>query len=143
VKFNDLIFDLSSLNIYNYTTLPSLTFATYRCKYLNDYKIPLIVGQTFHDIRKSYTGGSTDVFIPYGENVKGYDVNSLYPNQMLNFDMPVGTPTFFEGDITKIDPNAFGFFSVEITAPIDMNRPILQTKVKTKTGFRTIAPLGI
>jgi DNA polymerase type B, organellar and viral len=62
---------------------------------------------------------------------------------MLNFDMPVGTPTYFEGDISKSDPNAFGFFNVEVTAPIDLNRPILQTRVKTKTGFRTIAPLGV
>jgi DNA polymerase type B, organellar and viral len=59
-KFNELIFDLSSLNIHNYTILLSLTFDNYRVKHLNDYKIPLITGQPFLEIRKSYTGGSTN-----------------------------------------------------------------------------------
>jgi len=141
-KFNSLVFDKWLLNVHRFPTSPSLTFGFFKSHYLKKDLIPKISGHIYQDIKKGYTGGHTDVYIPFGENVKGYDVNSLYPTQMKIFYMPVGTPTFFEGDITKIDPNAFGFFNVEITAPIDMNRPILQTKVKTKTGFRTIAPLG-
>jgi len=52
---------------------------------------------------------------------------------MKDYPSPVGLPIFFEGDISKIDPNAFGFFEVEITAP-DLFIPILQTKIKTLHG---------
>jgi len=56
--------------------------------------------------------------------------------------MPVGKPTFFKGDILKIDPNTFGFFYCKITAPTDLKHPIIQTHVKTEHGIRTMAPLG-
>jgi len=97
----------------------------------------------FHDIRRSYTGGATDVYKPYAKNVKGYDVNSLYPKQMKSFPMPVGNIVSFEGDITKVNPLAFGFFEVDITTPKDLYTPILQTKIKTNSGLRTVAPLGV
>jgi hypothetical protein len=142
VKFNSLIFELFSLNINNYPTLPSLAFGIFRSKYLKDFKIPLIGGQLYYDLKKSYTGGATDMYIPYGEDIKEYDVNSLYPSQMKQCPMPVGNITYFEGDIFKIDPKAFGFFDCIITAPENLNVPIIQTKIKSKTGLRTIAPLG-
>lgn len=82
------------------------------------------------------------MYIPYGENIGCYDVNSLYPSSMKQFSMPVGKVTYFEGDILGIDKNAFGFFEVEIIAPNNMNRPLLQTRVETKGGLRTVAPLG-
>jgi len=83
-----------------------------------------------------------DVYKPYGEDIKGYDVNALYPSQMLKQDMPVGTPKYFEGDIYQFETDPFGFFEVEVDAPLDLNIPILQTRIKTKNGYRTIAPVG-
>lgn len=141
-NFNYYIFDLFNLNIHNYPTLPSLAFGIYRSKYLKNYKIPLITGQIFNDIRKSYTGGSTDMYIPYGKNIFAYDVNSLYPFVMKDYPIPIGNITFFDGDISKIENNPFGFFEVEITAPDNLNIPILQTKFNTGNGTRTISPLG-
>jgi hypothetical protein len=41
-----------------------------------------LTGNIESDIRKGYTGGSTDMFIPKGKNIKCYDVNSLYPSVM-------------------------------------------------------------
>jgi hypothetical protein len=61
---------------------------------------------------------------------------------MNQFDMPVGKPTQFFGDIRKTDPDAFGFFYCKIIAPDNLKHPILQTHIKTKSGIRTIAPLG-
>jgi DNA polymerase type B, organellar and viral len=61
---------------------------------------------------------------------------------MKSMSMPVGNITFFDGDITKINKNAFGFFNVEIIAPDNLNHPILQTRVDTGNGLRTVAPLG-
>jgi hypothetical protein len=57
--------------------------------------------------------------------------------------MPVGNPNYFEGDIWKHDPNAYGFFEVDVVAPDRLNFPFLQCKVKTPHGgLRTVAPLG-
>ena len=117
----------------------------YRCNYLKDYKIPIISGKLFSDLRQSYTGGSTDMGLrpPEGKNIYAYDVNSLYPTVMKNEQMPVGNITYFEGDINLVDNKPFGFFEVEITAPLDIKHPIIQTKVDTGNGKRTISPLGI
>lgn len=107
--------------------------------------IPQISGQIEKDIRKSYTGGACDMYIPSNEegiDLFAYDVNSLYPSVMLNSLMPIGHPTYFEGDIRAVDQNAFGFFFCEITAPDNLEHPILQTHVKTNNGIRTMAPLG-
>lgn len=56
--------------------------------------------------------------------------------------MPVGFPTYFEGDIFNIDKDAFGFFYCKIIAPENILHPILQTHVKTNHGTRTISPIG-
>lgn len=56
-----------------------------------------------------------------------------------------GEIKFFEGDITKLFPwsELFGFFKVEITAPTNLEHPILQTKMWIdKAGMRTVAPQG-
>jgi hypothetical protein len=107
IKFNDFIFNKFKLNIHNSVTLPSLTFNIFRSNYLaniikSGYNIPLIDGQIYSDLKRSYTGGGVDMFFPsnlYDEDgnkiespnkVYGYDCNSLYPTVMSKgFDMPV------------------------------------------------------
>jgi len=98
--FNEKIFTTFRADILKYPTLSSLAFAIYRQNYLGDAKIPLISGEMFNFFKEGYTGGTVDVYKPYGENVYWYDVNSLYPYIMLTTGMPVGTPTYFEGDIS-------------------------------------------
>ncbi len=39
---------------------------------------------------------------PYGENIKCYDVNSLYPYIMKFCKMPVATVKYFTGDISLL-----------------------------------------
>ena len=87
--------------------------------------------------------------IPVGSTIKGYDVNSLYPTSMSICDMPVGEPVFFElidptFDLASIKGHdkPFGFFNVDIETPDNLEHPIIQTRVKTGEGWRTIAPLG-
>ena len=130
VKFNELIFDKFSLNITNSPTLPSLAFSIFRTHYLvkkediktnkegkiitTHSKIHMLSGKIAEDIRAGYTGVAVDMYIPkpdIGDLVYAYDVNSLYPFVMREYKYPIGAPTYFEGDITKVDPNAFGFFS--------------------------------
>ena len=142
LKFNELIFKMFNLNIHKYPTLSSLAFAIFRSNFMEAGIIPQISGQIEKDIRLSYTGGACDMYIPEGVSLFAYDVNSLYPSVMLNSLMPIGNPTYFEGNIRAIDQNAFGFFYCEITAPDNLVHPILQTHVKTNNGIRTMAPLG-
>jgi len=74
--------------------------------------------------------------------IYAYDVNSLYPFVMAENKLPIGNPTYFTGDITKIDNKAFGFFYCNITTPNNLKHPIIQTHIKTNDGIRTVAPLG-
>ena len=114
-KFSDLIFSLFSKNIHHYPTLPSLAFGIFRSNFMKEENIPQLSGKIANDIKQGYTGGAVDMYIPKppkGVKIKGYDVNSLYPKQMSDKLMPIGFPTYFEGNIRAIDPNAFGFFSV-------------------------------
>lgn len=140
-----MIFELFKIDIHKYPTLSSLAFGIFRTHFLRKNEIPQLSGQIAKDIRQSYTGGSVDMYVPTnedGEKIYCYDVNSLYPYVMKKFDMPVGKPKLFYGNIRAIDPNAFGFFYCNIISPDNLNEPILQTHVKTEDGIRTIAPLG-
>ncbi len=114
-----------------------------------------LLGTIEENIRQSYTGGAVDVYIPHNRigsfflNVRGiyrklyyYDVNSLYPYVMANFPMPIGIPNFFEGNIRRFIPEAYGFFYCKITSPEYLKHPILQRRIKTSNGLRTIAGLG-
>lgn len=145
VKFNHIIFDKWNLNINSYPTLPSLSFAIFRAHYLKENTIVDITGKIYEDIKKSYTGGAVDMYIPQNEShekVYGYDVNSLYPSQMKDKLMPVSDIVYFEGDIRKYEPNSFGYFYCKIKTPDNLEHPILQSHHKTKDGIRTIAALG-
>jgi hypothetical protein len=85
------------------------------------------------------------MYIPYNnenELIYAYDVNSLYPFVMKNNPMPIGNMNYFEGNIRKLNPNAFGFFYCDIETPNYLEHPILQTHVKTDQGIRTISALG-
>ena len=106
------------------------------------YQLPTHVDR---DIRHSFTGGAADVYITKNHNNETlycYDVNALYPSSMLNNPMPVGKGKAFQGDITKIKPDAFGFFYCNIKSPEYLEHPILQRNIKTVKGLRTIAGLG-
>jgi hypothetical protein len=142
LKFNSLIFGMFNKNIHNYPTLPSLAFAIFRSNFMSEENIPKLTGNIENEIRQGYTGGSTDMFIPYGKNIKCYDVNSLYPSVMINKDMPISKPIKFIGDISKIENNPFGFFKVRVNCPDNILHPIIQIKYKTKNGIKTISPVG-
>jgi len=149
-KFSTLIFNRFKLDINKYPTLPSLSFAIFRNQYLKKDSIHMLSGSIANEIRQGYTGGACDMYIPTppintiakGEKIYAYDVNALYPTVMAKFKLPIGNPTYFSGDITKRESNAFGFFFCNIIAPDNLLHPILQTHVKTEDGIRTVAPLG-
>jgi hypothetical protein len=121
------------------------------------FSIYQIHGLTETNIRESYTGGAVDVYIPHNiinnvhnnveyETLYYYDVNALYPTVMANNLMPIGLPVAFDGDITKVRCpqhfKPFGFFYCEMTSPPYLEHPIIQQRIKTPEGLRTIAGLG-
>nr|YP_009710628.1 DNA polymerase type B [Amanita brunnescens]QFZ98577.1 DNA polymerase type B [Amanita brunnescens] len=149
VKFNNIIFNLFNINFNKYPTIPSISLSIFRINNLKKNSIIQISGKIYKDIKKSYTGGSVDMFIPYFNSnnsnnnlLYNYDVNSLYPYIMLNKPMPIDNCTYFYGDIRKYDKNAFGFFYCKIETPENIEHPIIQIHHKTIDGIRTISPLG-
>ena len=155
VKFNELIFNEFKININTPLTLPALAMRIYKTHYMPKDTIYQMLGRPEWHIRESYSGGAVDVYIPHNrmttflEKVKAffvklyyYDVNSLYPFVMAYNDMPIGKPIVFQGDIRSTDPNAYGYFYCKITSPDNLAHPILQRRIKTSDGIRTIAGLG-
>jgi len=120
----------------------------YRTSYLIKETIPIIIGKTKEDIKQSFTGGSTDMFIPYlpkDKKLYAYDVNSLYPFVMMKIEYPIGDPIYFIGELTNLNidiSDKLGFYHCKIKAPIDIKHPILQIHHKTTDGIRTISPVG-
>jgi hypothetical protein len=155
-KFNKLIFNHFNINIHKALTLPALAMRIYKTHYMPENTICQLVGRVDVAIRNSYSGGAVDVYIPhnritafFNRTVKAafkflyyYDVNALYPFIMAKTLMPIGKPIVFDGDIRKIDPEAFGFFYCKINSPEYLEHPILQRRIKTADGVRTIAGLG-
>jgi hypothetical protein len=98
--------------------------------------IPILTNKLDDIIRLSYIGGSTDYYYKYGENLKHYDVNSLYPNAMCN-PMPLEFLGESNGNEVKLE-DIFGFAEVRITTPEDILIPLLPFKVDNET----LHPLG-
>ena len=144
-KFSVLIFNEFRVDPIKLLTLPALAMKIYKTSFMPKDSIYQLHDLPEYNIRQSYTGGAVDVYIPKNKDNKTlylYDVNSLYPSVMLNNPMPTGQPVAFLGDIRQVDPNAFGFFYCKITSPDYLDHPILQRRIRTSEGIRTIAGLG-
>jgi hypothetical protein len=160
IKFNELIFNKFKVDVHKSLTLPALAMRIYKTNYMPENSIYQLSGLPEFNMRQSYSGGAVDVYIPHNitsglDNISsfnkdrskkrrlyGYDVNSLFPYIMAEYSMPIGKPIAFLGNIRKVDPDAYGIFYCNITSPTFMQNPILQRRVKTNNGMRTIAGLG-
>ena len=153
LKFSENIFKDLNVSLKHAPTTSSLALRSFRTKFLHttttrslttNTNIPIITGETFDFIKKAYTGGPVDVFIPHGFNVYHYDVNSLYPFVMQKYPMPVGDLTYFvSAHGTRLPNNRpNGFFEVEVETPKELHIPVLQTRIGTPYGTKTLCPLG-
>jgi len=142
VKFRKEIYSMFKLDITKSPTIPSFSFKNYRTNFMAKENIPIIMGKLHNTLKQALYGGITDVFRGIGWNVNSYDINSLYPYSMKYFPMPVGKPTYFSGDIFLVNKNPFGFFKVNVKAPLHLKIGILPTKIKTWYGIRTVFPVG-
>lgn len=121
-------------------SLPSLGIKIFLKEFYNLEESPIenCTGNIETFIRKSYKGGVVDVFNPYMKNGYHYDINSLYPYVMKEFEYPVGKGTFMKGNTINLE-NFFGFLEVEVYCPENLNIPLL-TKYDKIKGL--ICPVG-
>ena len=128
------------IDISSKRTLASIALEIFRTKFLSENTIFKLNAHQEEQIRKSYYGGGVDVYIPKGENLHVYDVNSLYPFVMLNH-MPTGRPKYVTFRNKKsLDDNDFGFFVANITFNKQgVSAPLLPTRLKN--GI-TVFPQG-
>ena len=86
-KFSDNIYRNHKVQVSGSLTISSLAMKIFLSRFYDaaNAPIPLINRKSIaDDIRKSYFGGITEVYKPYGEALYYYDVNSLYPYAALN-----------------------------------------------------------
>jgi len=128
-KFEAFIWQRTDVGLREVMTIAQLAMRMYRKKYLKK-SIPVYKAAE-EDIRKSHLGGRTEVFRMYGENLRYYDFNSLYPYVMKEYPMPVGLPLKSYAFKT-ID---FGVAYAKITTPKNIKYPLLPFKEKGKLIF--------
>ena len=130
-NFNKILFNNFNTSLIESLTISSLSFNIFRKKYYDCesiYNANLFSADVHKLIRESYKGGIVDLYIPYGENLYYYDINSSYPYSMLNY-MPTGKPVKLTRDeLENFNLEFFfGFLTVEIE--------VLYTKIPF-IGFR-------
>lgn len=134
MSFNKIIYNRFKVNITRVRTISGLAFIIFTSKYYDDSKTPIYLtkGKLDKFIRKSYVGGIVDIYTQYTDNLTyKYDVNSHYPNSMLN-PMPGGKPVISS---EKNLDNIFGFVEAIVEAPTEqeLRVAILPVKVDGKT----------
>ena len=135
VKAQGIYIEEHKVDIATIWSTSTLSFKIFRQKFLN-CNIPTLTKNMDSIIRLGYIGGSTDYLYKYGENLKYYDVNSLYPKAMCN-PMPMEYLGESLGSDVSLE-NVFGFAEAKITAPDNIEIPLLPFKIYNET----LHPLG-
>jgi hypothetical protein len=108
-------------------TLSALAMKIYRTNFYDPNTFPIHIPSRNEDtfIRRGYYGGHADSYIPHGKNLYYYDVNSLYPFVMKEFNMPYGKPVW-NGNLEGQDlSNLYGFIEAYVECPRTITRPFL------------------
>lgn len=136
LKAQRIYYDLFQVDIVTKITVSALALSIFRIQYYNEDSWPIYIPNKNEDtfIRRSYYGGHTDTYKPYGENLYYYDVNSLYPFVMKEFPMPGGEPVWHSNLVGKeLDDSLFGFIEAYIECPPTIKNPFLPYKDKNST----------
>ena len=129
-----------------FVSLSSLSFSVFKWS----YQKKKVLNTSFPEenilkyIRESYTGGRTDIFIPFTD-VMGYeyDVNGLYPYVMRNNMYPVGSGTLMEHlppSSMLVNHAEFGFINITIEI---LNHFIPPLQIFYEKSVKNINPIGI
>lgn len=126
-KAQEIYYNMFSVDIESKITLSSLALSIFRTQYYDDAKTAIYIPNQNQDcfIRRGYYGGHTDTYIPYGEDLFYYDVNSLYPYGLKEYPPPGGKPVWHR-DLTKMRlTDMFGFIEAFLLCPTGMKRLFL------------------
>lgn len=95
-KAQEIFWTQYKVDIEDCLTAPTLSMQIFRMSYYDPNTFPIHIPSRNEDtfIRRGYYGGHADTYIPYGENLDYYDVNSLYPFIMKTCPMPGGVPVW-------------------------------------------------
>jgi hypothetical protein len=74
-EFGKLIFTQFNISISKTPTISSLAFRIFRSSFLRDSKIAVINNHLYEFLYRGFYGGHVDAYIPFGEDIKVYDVN--------------------------------------------------------------------
>lgn len=115
------------VDIVNKLTISSLALTIFRTSFYDPKTFPIHIPNQNEDtfIRRAYYGGHTDTYIPKGENLYYYDVNSLYPFIMKSFPMPGGKPVWLRKLEGQDIDSLYGYFEAHIVCPPTIKRPFL------------------
>lgn len=137
-QFNSIISDVRGNIGY---TIASTSLATFRKRFLD---IELNTYHNYNDFfRNAYYGGRTEIFNMHAKQYDGsyyvYDINSLYPFVMKNFEYPISKPIHTKYKDIDETFGKCGIADVRIITPPDLDIPILP--YHRKDG-KLLFPLG-
>lgn len=135
LKFNSTFDTKIKLTIAS-TAFNALLETTYKNIKLKKLCSNMMTKEEEDFVRCSYKGGRVEVFSREAENVYSYDVNSLYPFVMHNFNYPFGKKLIQEGEECNksIKLGLLGVCECLIKAP-EMYIPYLAVRYEDKLMF--------
>jgi len=131
MKASEMMLHKFNVDIHDSYSTSSLAFRVFRTKYMMRNHIPVLPLWLDKIIRKSYRGGSVDVYKVISDQAYYYDVNSLYPHGMCN-DIPYEYLGF------KLKPNIskfFGFGFAIISVPKNVKIPLVPIQAEDGSLF--------
>jgi hypothetical protein len=149
-EFTDVLLELTHGNCPPQLTVGSTSMSAYRSTFMpegtviQDCYYPDYEQNPEECFRHSYFGGRTEVYQKYGQNLKHYDVNSLYPYCYARKPIPVGKVTHSGTHFPLSDDNIGGVIKINATVPNDTHIPVLPVRYSDEniTGERVIFPTG-
>ncbi len=153
--FNDMMYDLKSINITSYVTLSHMSYCIWTSMLKDQIEIPNDM-EKYDLIKKATYGGrcypqqkvykskyyddvvnkkmNYDDLIKTGDFIFNADATSLYPASMKGFELvdvlyPTGLSRWCNIPEVEFKNNRIGFYEIKFTPPKDIRTPILPRKV--------------
>ncbi len=124
ILYDVLIKFFEQIDYLNVISASSLSLVSFRRKL--EKSIPYKITKNLDEYgRKFYCGGRNEIFKFYGQNLIGYDVNSMYPYVMSKYEFPFGDVKF----TYRASANKLGFYKVNILSKTDDYIPFLYLKL--------------
>ena len=127
-------------------TIASTSLKTFKRGYQNN--VLMMCDRSINDeLRNAYFGGRTEIFRMYAPEIKGkyyyyYDINSLYPYVMYEYDYPISKPQIIQTPDKKVFMENEGITKARVISPNDLYLPVLPSKIKIKTDTKLMFVLG-